>query len=342
MKESIRCALALAALAAFLAFPSHILAQGTAVTYQGQLSFNGAPLTGLYDFTFTGYTTNSGGLSVAGPVTNLAVTVSNGLFTTVFDFGSYASLPTWLEIWVRTNNGGAFRRLVTRQQLTPTPYAVTAENASNSAVAQTVSGPVPATQITGSLGAAQLPAGVLTGSYTYTTNTLSAVATNRGSLVTNTISYVTSNLTLSLPTTISVATVVATNGSVLQTNSITNFNSPNLGLGVFANLALGMELNGYWNQVGNIFCNPNHGPDYGQPELQILGSSRMSLLAGYDGKQNGAIQYGSYPPFPGRQYAERHYWTVDLRPTSTEPLGYGKLLQFDTAYNNNGEVETVT
>jgi hypothetical protein len=106
------------------------IAQGTAFTYQGRLNVNGNPANGLYDLTFTLFDTNNGGASVVGPVTNNAVGVTNGLFTVLVDFGSstFVSVANWLEIDVATNRSSSFNTLIPRQQLTPTPYAITAEN----------------------------------------------------------------------------------------------------------------------------------------------------------------------------------------------------------------------
>lgn len=111
-------------------------AQGTAFTYQGRLNSGGSAAAGSYDLTFALFATNAGGVAIAGPVTNSATAVSNGLFTTTVDFGagSFTGGSNWLEIAVQTNGGGGFTTLTPRQQLTPTPYAITA--ASLSGVAQ--------------------------------------------------------------------------------------------------------------------------------------------------------------------------------------------------------------
>jgi hypothetical protein len=104
--------------------------QGTAFTYQGYLNNNGAPANGLYDLSFLLFTTNSGGGFVAGPLTNIATGVTNGLFTVSLDFGSgpFGGGPLWLELAVRTNGGNAFTTLDPRQPVTPVPYAITAGN----------------------------------------------------------------------------------------------------------------------------------------------------------------------------------------------------------------------
>jgi hypothetical protein len=67
-----------------------LCAQSTAFIYQGQLTANGAPTEGSYDLTFTLYTNSSGGTATAGPVTNLATAVSNGLFSTRIDLSADA------------------------------------------------------------------------------------------------------------------------------------------------------------------------------------------------------------------------------------------------------------
>ena len=66
---------------------STVFAQGTAFTYQGQLQNNGSPASGTYNLTFSLFNTNTSGVAIAGPVTNNAVVVTNGLFTVLIDFG---------------------------------------------------------------------------------------------------------------------------------------------------------------------------------------------------------------------------------------------------------------
>ena len=108
-------------------------AQGTAFTYQGRLNDGSTPANGSYDLVFTLYTTNTAGVAIAGPATNSAVAVTNGLFTTLIDFGPtvFTGDSNWLEIAVRTNGGSSFTTLVPRQPVTPVPYAITAESANN-------------------------------------------------------------------------------------------------------------------------------------------------------------------------------------------------------------------
>ncbi len=136
--------LATVVISSFCLAPS-TFAQGTGFTYQGRLNDSGAPANGNYDLTFSLFTTNTTGTPVAGPVTNSAVTVSNGLFTVMIDFGSsvWNGRTNWLEIAVRTNGASGFITLAPRQQVTPTPYAITAAN---------VSGVIPSGNISGTYG----------------------------------------------------------------------------------------------------------------------------------------------------------------------------------------------
>jgi hypothetical protein len=117
-------------------------AQGSAFTYQGRLSSGGAAANGSYDLQFTLYGTNVTGIAVAGPVTNTAVAVTNGLFTTLvaFEPGVFTGGSNWLELAVSTNAANAFSTLAPRQQLTPVPYAITAENVSGAVLASSISG----------------------------------------------------------------------------------------------------------------------------------------------------------------------------------------------------------
>ena len=124
---------------------SSVHAQGTAFSYQGRLNDNNAPANGTYDLAFTLYSTNTSGTAIAGPLTNRCVAVTNGLFTSLIDFGNvFNGNACWLEIGVQTNGGTGFTVLAPRQPLTAVPYAITAGN------------------VTGPLALAQLPAAVVT------------------------------------------------------------------------------------------------------------------------------------------------------------------------------------
>jgi hypothetical protein len=127
-------------------------AQGTAFTYQGQIESNGALASGTYNLTFTLFTNSTGGTAVAGPVTNSANLVTNGLFTVTVDFGGavWNGVTNWLQIGVETNGGTGFTPLNPRQEVTPAPYAIFAEGAN----AAGLSGTLPMSSLSGTYGGA--------------------------------------------------------------------------------------------------------------------------------------------------------------------------------------------
>jgi hypothetical protein len=148
---SITRKLTLAAILIFDLQLSTVFAQGTAFTYQGQLQNNGSPASGTYNLTFTLFNTNTSGVPIAGPVTNNAVNITNGLFAVLVDFGPsvFIGATNWLQIGVATNGVSSFTTLTPRQQLTPVPYAIYAESAN-------------AGGISGTFTTAQLPSSVVT------------------------------------------------------------------------------------------------------------------------------------------------------------------------------------
>ena len=129
-----------------------VFAQGTAFTYQGRLNDAYGPANGSYDLSFTLFNTGSGPSQIGSPITNSATSVSNGLFVVKLDFGNgvFNGTNYWLEIAVQTNGGVGFTTLAPRQPVTPTPYAIYAEGASN------VLGTISAGQLSGSVGNNQL------------------------------------------------------------------------------------------------------------------------------------------------------------------------------------------
>ncbi len=145
----------LLAAALLLAATPAVLAQiGTAFTYQGQLLTTNGPAHGTYDMQFSLYGASSGGSALYGPVTTSGVSVSNGLFTVLIDFGSvfYNSTAYWLQIGVRTNGAASYTALSSRQELTPTPYANTAENLNGTLLASQLTGTLPSGLFSGIYG----------------------------------------------------------------------------------------------------------------------------------------------------------------------------------------------
>ncbi|MDW8311066.1 MAG: hypothetical protein RMK20_16965, partial [Verrucomicrobiales bacterium] len=152
-------------------------AQGTAFTYQGRLDSGGLPANGSFDLRFSIFDAASGGVLVAGPLTNSATAVSNGLFTVALDFGAgpFSGAARWLEIAVRTNGGGAFTTLSPRQPILPAPYAIRAANAGTAASATSVA--------VGAVATAGLQDGSVT-SAKIADGTITAADVNAGSFAT--------------------------------------------------------------------------------------------------------------------------------------------------------------
>lgn len=106
--------------------------QGTTITYQGHLTDGSHPADGVYDLRFGLFDSAVGGAQLGAGVTLQATSVSDGLFNVSLDFGNqFGGASRWLEIAVRTNGASEFTTLVPRQQLTPTPYAITASHAAS-------------------------------------------------------------------------------------------------------------------------------------------------------------------------------------------------------------------
>ena len=156
MKTSLKMTLGAVLWTAMLLQPSTLLAQGTAFTYQGRLTDGGQAASGLYDFRAQVYNRavagEPGDALVSGTLTFTAVPVSNGLFVLNLDFGAspFNGEARWLVLAVRTNGAGSFNTLAPRQPVTPTPYAILSGN---------LSGPLPASQLTGTVSVATLPTG---------------------------------------------------------------------------------------------------------------------------------------------------------------------------------------
>jgi hypothetical protein len=133
---------------------SPAFAQGAAFTYQGRLLDGGAPANGSYELQFSLHNAAADGQPVGPQVTPAPVTVTNGLFTVVLDFGTapFTGADRWIEIRVRTNGSVALPVVLQpRQLLTPSPYAIRA-------------GAVPATGIVGAIAPASIADGSITSS----------------------------------------------------------------------------------------------------------------------------------------------------------------------------------
>ncbi len=109
-----------------------VLAQETAISYQGRLSRAGLPASGFYDFQFSLYDSAGGGTKAGEVQTQNGLQVSGGEFRAVMDFGAPAfdGFERWLQVAVRTNGGGDFEILQPRQRISSAPYAIRALEAS--------------------------------------------------------------------------------------------------------------------------------------------------------------------------------------------------------------------
>ncbi|HKQ39275.1 MAG TPA: hypothetical protein VJ063_14450 [Verrucomicrobiae bacterium] len=130
-----KCKLFISIIFAALTFSGiSVRGQGSAFTYQGILKQEGFAAYGTYDFYFAAYGSLTGGGPVSPSAFANGVVVSNGLFTVTIDLGPsvFNGAPRWLQIGVKTNASlDPWVILAPRQQLTPTPYAVYAGNATS-------------------------------------------------------------------------------------------------------------------------------------------------------------------------------------------------------------------
>ena len=151
------CAFVLLALLALAATPD-LRAQGTLFTYQGRLNTNGVTANGTFGFRFKLFSDLAGNNQVGSTFLTNSVSVSGGLFTAGVNFGAgiFTGSNYFLLIGVSTNGGSTFTDLSPLQPVTPTPYAIMADTASN------LLGKIATTQLTGTVGNVQLANSALT------------------------------------------------------------------------------------------------------------------------------------------------------------------------------------
>jgi hypothetical protein len=105
------------------------LVSRTEIIYQGQLREHGMPANGAYDIKFILYPSQTGGNELGSAVYE-DIAVINGQFTAKLDFGraTFDSKESWLEVSIRHGfSTDAYTSLSPRQRLTPTPYAILAQ-----------------------------------------------------------------------------------------------------------------------------------------------------------------------------------------------------------------------
>jgi len=216
-------------------------AQGTAFTYQGQLTAGGVEANGSFDLQFGLYTNVSTGNPVGSLLTNAATAVSNGVFTTTLNFSNaFNGTAYWLGIGVRSNGTtNAFTPLIPRQPITPTPYAITASN---------LTGTLAASQLTGSI-----PASVFSGTFSNSvsfTNVTNVFAGNGGGL-TNVPSVTQSNYLFAYDTTDQFVSTAGVYQNVTINTVTNNGGWTNLSSGIFAAPQSGLYLVEYQAHIQN-------------------------------------------------------------------------------------------
>jgi hypothetical protein len=106
-----------------------IVPTGTGFTYQGYLDNGGSAANGFYDFEFKLFDAAAAGNQIGSTVNVNNVNVVVGLFNVKLDFGqsAFGGGARWLEIRVRPS-GGVYATLNPRQELTPSPSALSLPN----------------------------------------------------------------------------------------------------------------------------------------------------------------------------------------------------------------------
>lgn len=102
---------------------------GSELTYQGNLTVNGVPVDGSYDFDLYAYDVASGGTELAQFFVDDA-DVNQGFFSVELDFGDapFTGNQVWLEIRIRDGaSSGGFQQLLPRYKINSAPYAIHAQ-----------------------------------------------------------------------------------------------------------------------------------------------------------------------------------------------------------------------
>lgn len=100
---------------------------GHAFSYQGRLENNAAIVNSTCDFQFRLFNAANNGTQIGSLQTSTNVSVNDGYFTVMLDFGAnaFTGEARWLDIQVRCPGGsGTYTQLTPRQELAPAPYAM--------------------------------------------------------------------------------------------------------------------------------------------------------------------------------------------------------------------------
>jgi hypothetical protein len=129
-----------------------VFPQTTEFSYQGFLTDNSASANGNFDFEFRLFDVAAGGVPL-GSILRPNVTVTNGVFSVVLNFGSFPAADRFLEIAVRPPGGSVSTTLAPRSKLLSTPYSTNAINAQNALNAQNAANSTNATNAVNSQNA---------------------------------------------------------------------------------------------------------------------------------------------------------------------------------------------
>jgi hypothetical protein len=116
---------------AMLALVAGANSQTTAFNYQGQLTDGGNPANGSFQMQFKLFDSAAAGSQTGSTISDVAVNVTNGTFSTKLDFGApaFGGANRWLEIAVRHNSSESYVTLSPREQIASSPYAIRTLNA---------------------------------------------------------------------------------------------------------------------------------------------------------------------------------------------------------------------
>jgi hypothetical protein len=108
-------------------------AQTTQFSFQGRLTDGASPAHGTYDLQFALYDTLAGGSQIGVTTAISNVTVGNGVFTVLLDFGApaFPGAERFLEIAVKKPADATYTTLSPRQPVVSAPYAVRALSAAS-------------------------------------------------------------------------------------------------------------------------------------------------------------------------------------------------------------------
>ena len=144
----------LASLTACFAVAQRAAAQGTAFTYQGRLLDGANGANGVYDLTFALFAAGSGGSPLNGTITNSGLSREQRPVHGLARFRQPVQRQQPLDggRGSHQRRRSLYRPLAPRQELTPTPYAITAENVDGTVLASQLAGPLPSASLSGAYG----------------------------------------------------------------------------------------------------------------------------------------------------------------------------------------------